>query len=88
MEKNGFVSKVHFRQRAGLPLTAAQAKSNAARSTVCSAVETVSAAQKHGFGLFIRTIGTARAIMKICPGNIHSLQRHAMIWPKMRPIAA
>jgi transposase-like protein len=41
MEKNGFVSKVHFHRRKGSPLTAAQAKANAARSKVRSAVETI-----------------------------------------------
>jgi len=51
MEKNGFVSKVHFRRRAGSPLTEPRAKANAARSKLRSAVETVFAAQKHRFGL-------------------------------------
>jgi hypothetical protein len=34
-----------------------QAKANAARSKVRSAIETVFAAQKHRFGLFVRTLG-------------------------------
>ena len=70
MAKNGFVSKVHFRRRAGVALTASQAKANAARSKVRSAVETVFAAQKHRFGLFVRTIGVARAKVKIGLANI------------------
>jgi hypothetical protein len=53
IEKNGFMSKVDFRQRDGL-LTVAHAKANAARSKVRSAVETVFVAQKHRFPLFVR----------------------------------
>ncbi len=70
MERSGFMSKVHFRRRAGVGLTASQAKANAARSRVRSAVETVFAAQKHRFGLFVRTIGVARATVKIGLANI------------------
>ncbi len=84
MEKNGFVSKVHFRQRAGVALTAAQAKANAARSRVRSAVETVFAAQKHRFGLFVRTIGIARAKAKIGLANTaYNVTR--LIWLKTGP---
>ena len=87
MEKNGFVSKVHFRRRAGSPLTAAQAKANAARSKVRSAVETVFAAQKHRFGLFVRTIGAARARVKIGLANIaYNVTR--FVWLTIRPAAA
>ena len=86
MAKNGFVSRVHFRRRAGAPLTAAQAKANAARSKVRSAVETVFAAQQHRFGLFIRSIGVTRARMKIGLANIaYNVTR--LIWLKTRPMA-
>lgn len=86
MGKNGFVSKVHFRRRAGVALTALQAKANAARSKVRSAVETVFAAQKHRFGLFVRTIGVARAKVKIGLANIaYNVTR--LIWLKTRPAA-
>ncbi len=86
MGKNGFVSKVHFRRRAGVALTALQAKANAARSKVRSAVETVFAAQKHRFGLFVRTIGVARAKVKIGLANIaYNVTR--FIWLKTRPAA-
>lgn len=87
MEKNGFVSKVHFRRRAGSPLTTAQAKANAARSKVRSAVETVFAAQKHRFHLFVRTIGATRARVKIGLANIaYNVTR--FIWLTNRPAAA
>jgi IS5 family transposase len=86
MAKNGFVSKVHFRRRAGVALTASQAKANAARSKVRSAVETVFAAQKHRFGLFVRTIGVARAKVKIGLANIaYNVTR--LIWLRTKTAA-
>lgn len=87
MERNGFVSKAHFRRRAGSPLTEPQAKANAARSKVRSAVETVFAAQKHRFGLFVRTIGATRASVKIGLANIaYNVTR--FIWLRTRPMPA
>src|SRR5829696_8023167 len=52
---------------------------NAARSKVRSAVETVFAAQKHRFGLFVRTIGLARATMKIGLANLTYNMRR-LVW--------
>jgi len=89
MEKNDFVSKVHFRRRKGSPLTAAQAKANATRSKARSAVavETVFAAQKHRFGLFVRNIGATRARVKIGLANIaYNVTR--FIWLMTQPMAA
>jgi hypothetical protein len=52
-------------------------------SKVRSAVETVFAAQKHRFGLFVRTIGATRARVKIGLPNIaYNVTR--MIWLKTR----
>jgi hypothetical protein len=45
-------------------------KANAARSKVRSAIEYVFAAEKHRFGLFVRTIGNARAKLKIGMVNL------------------
>ena len=87
LERNGFVSKVHFRRRKGLTLTAAQAKANAARSKIRSAVEIVFAAQKHRFGLFVRTIGVVRARIKIGLANIADNFKR-LTWLKTRPVAA
>ncbi len=56
LERNGFTSKIHFRRRPGVGLTPSQRKANRARAQVRSAVEMVFAAQKHRFGLFVRTI--------------------------------
>jgi transposase, IS5 family len=68
-------------------LTAAQAKANAARSKVRSAIETVFAAQKHRFGLIGRTIGLARAKAKIGLSNIaYNFTR--LTWLQTRAAAA
>ena len=48
----------------------ADARANAARSAVSSAVEHVFAGQKHRMKLFIRTIGIERARIKIGMANL------------------
>ncbi len=70
MERHGFVSMVHFRKPKGRSMPAHHRKANAARSKVRSAIEHVFAAQKHRMGLFVRTIGVARAAMKIGMANL------------------
>jgi IS5 family transposase len=85
--RNGFVSKVHFRRRPGSALSPSQAKANAARAKVRSAVETVFAAQKHGFGLVIRTIGLARASVKIGLANLTYNMRR-LVWIETRGVPA
>ncbi|MEO1725158.1 MAG: transposase [Pseudomonadota bacterium] len=66
----GPVSKVHFRRAPGNPLPANRQKANAARSKVRSGIEHVFAGQKHRMDLFARTIGIARARIKICTANL------------------
>lgn len=70
MAKRGRVSMVHFRKPKGRPLPARHAKANAARSAVRSAVEHVFAGQKHRMKLFVRTVGIARAKVKIGMANL------------------
>ena len=62
--------RVYFRNPKGRPLRAQHAKANAARSAVRSAVEHVFAGQKHRMKLFVRTIGLARARVKIGMANL------------------
>ncbi|MGK2921763.1 MAG: IS5 family transposase [Methyloceanibacter sp.] len=77
IEAAGLVSKVHFRRSPGKPLPPARQKANAARSRMRSAVEHVFADQKHRMGLFVRTIGLARARTKIGLANIaYNLRRY------------
>lgn len=70
LARQGRRSHIHFRRRVGRDLTPPQRKVNRARSRIRSAVETVFAAQKDRFGLFVRTIGLARARTKIGLANL------------------
>lgn len=70
MAKRRLISMVHFRKPKGRPLPGHHAKANAARSTVRSAVEHVFAGQKHRMKLFVRTVGLARAKVKIGMANL------------------
>lgn len=63
------------------------ARANAKRSVVRSAVEHVFAGQKHRMGLVVRTIGIARARIKIGTANLaYKFQRLA--WLKGRIASA
>nr|WP_264045133.1 transposase [Methylobacterium sp. FF17] len=87
LAKHGRRSKIHFRRQPGHDLTPAQREANRARSKVRSAVETVFAGHKHRFGLFVRTIGLARARTKIGLTNLaYNLKR--FLWLEARPVAA
>ena len=72
----GLVSRVHFRKPRGKPMPEPRARANAARSRERAGVEHVFADQKHRMGLFIRTIGIARARTKIGLANIACNLRH------------
>jgi IS5 family transposase len=63
-------SRIHRRKPAGGPMPQATARANAKKSSVRAAVEHVFAHQKVRFGLFIRTIGLARAEAKLTLANI------------------
>ena len=64
-----FKRNIHQRRMPRRPLPEQIARTNARRSAVRSAVEHVFAGQKHRMGLFIRTIGIARARIKIGMAN-------------------
>ena len=64
------VSRIHRRKPAGKPMPQNIARANAAKSSIRAAVEHVFAHQKNRFGLFIRTIGIARAEAKLILANI------------------
>jgi transcriptional regulator with XRE-family HTH domain len=65
----------------------ATARANARKSAVRSAVEHVLARQKGPMGLFVRTIGIARAKTKIGLANlVYNMQR--TVWLAARPAAA
>lgn len=64
------VSHIHRRKPAGKPMPQNIARANAAKSSIRAVVEHVFAHQKNRFGLFIRTIGIARAEAKLILANI------------------
>jgi len=63
-------SRIHRRKPAGKPMPLATARANARKSSIRARVEHVFAHQKTRFGLFIRTIGLARAEAKLTLANL------------------
>jgi IS5 family transposase len=70
LAKNGFVSRIHRKKPPGKPMPETTRRANAIKSKVRSGVEHVFAAQKDKMDLFIRTIGLARAAVKIGMANL------------------
>ena len=64
------VSRIHRRKPAGRPMPKHIARANAGKSSIRAAIEHVFAHQKNRFGLFINTIGLARAEAKLILANI------------------
>jgi IS5 family transposase len=86
LARHGLRSKIHFRRKPGFDLTASERRANRARSAVRSAVETVFAAQKHRFGLVVRTIGISRAATKIGLANLaYNIKRFIWIEGRTAP---
>jgi transposase, IS5 family len=70
MERHGFRSQVHQRKPKGRPMPPHIRRGNASRSSVRAAIEHVFAHQKGPMALCIRTIGIARARVKIGLANL------------------
>ena len=71
----------------GRPMPPHMARGNATRARVRSRVEHVFAAEKHGMGLLVRTIGLLRAAAKITLANLaYNMRRLA--WIQGRPVPA
>lgn len=82
--KNGFVSHIHTKKPKGKRMSVRASKANGRRSRVRAFVEHVFARQKGPMGLFIRTIGIARATTKIGMANlVYNMQRY--VWLEGRP---
>jgi IS5 family transposase len=87
LERRGLTERMPFRRPPRRHLSAQRAKANAARARIRSAVEHAFAAQKHRVGLFVRTVGSARARMKIGLANLaYNFTRLA--WLSTRPAPA
>jgi IS5 family transposase len=67
---NGFRSRIHRKKPPGKPMARNIARANGEKSKVRAAVEHVFARQKGPMGLVVRTIGLARARMKIGLANL------------------
>lgn len=83
MEKNGFRSQVHRKKPKGRPMPDAVRRANAIKSTVRSRVEHVFAEQKDRMGLFVRTIGIARARVKIGMANLVYNFKRLLFWRRI-----
>jgi transposase, IS5 family len=70
LANNGFTSKVHRKKPQGRPMPQRTARANARKSVVRARVEHVFAEQKDRMDLFVRTIGLARAELKIGMANL------------------
>jgi IS5 family transposase len=67
---NGFRSRIHRKKPPGKPMARNVARANGEKSKVRAAVEHVFARQKGPMGLVVRTIGLARARVKIGLANL------------------
>ncbi|GBF56648.1 hypothetical protein PbB2_00305 [Candidatus Phycosocius bacilliformis] len=65
LKANMLKSRVHRRKPKGKPMPEHMARANAAKSAIRARVEHVFAHQKNRYGLFIQTIGFARAQAKL-----------------------
>ena len=79
LAQRGFVSHIHRKKPPGRPMPRNVARANGAKSKVRSAVEHVFAGQKGPMGLIVRTVGLARAAVKIGLANLVYNMRRA-VW--------
>ena len=70
LAKSMLTSQIHRRKPAGKPMSKATSRANAKKSSIRARVEHVFAHQKNRYGLFIRTIGIARAETKLTLANL------------------
>ena len=85
---SGLRSQIHRKKPAGRPMARNVARANNARSKVRAGVEHVFARQKGPMGLVVRTIGLARATVKIGLANIAYNMRRAVWLTTKRRVAA
>jgi IS5 family transposase len=79
LAKNALVSRIHRKKPKGKPMPVNVARANGIKSKVRAAVEHVFARQKGPMGLVVRTIGIARATVKIGLANITYNMKRA-VW--------
>ena len=85
---SGLRSQIHRKKAAGRPMAKNIARANNARSKIRAAVEHVFARQKGPMAMVVRTIGLARATVKIGLANI-AYNMHRAVWlTAQRPVCA
>jgi IS5 family transposase len=82
---SGLRSQIHHKKPPGRPMPGNVARANGARSKVRAGVEHVFAHQKGPMGLVVRTIGLARATVKIGLANLAYNMRRAVWLTANRP---
>ena len=87
LASRGLVSRIHRKKPAARTMPARTRRANARKSAVRSAVEHVFARQKGPMGLVVRTIGIARARVKIGLANLAYNIKH-LVWLSSRPAPA
>ncbi len=85
--KAGRRSMIHFRRPRGRPMPGPHRRANRARSRVRAAVEHVFAEHKARMGLVVRTVGLARARVKIGLANLAYNMRR-LVWLDAHTAAA
>lgn len=86
LERGMFKSHIHQKKPPRRPMPERTARANQKRSAIRSAVEHVFAGQKHRMGLIVRTIGIARARIKIGMANLaYNFQRLAWLEGRTAP---
>ena len=77
-------SHIHRKKPTGRPMPPRTARANAQKSAVRAPIEHVFAEQKARMGLFVRTIGLARATTKIGLANlVYNMRR--LLWLDRQP---
>jgi transposase, IS5 family len=84
---HGLRSRIHRKKPKGKPMPANTARANGRKSKVRAAVEHVFAHEKGSMGLIVRTIGIARARVKIGLANLVYNMKRAL-WLTGRPAPA
>jgi transposase, IS5 family len=81
---NGFVSRIHRKKPPGKPMPRNVARANGRKSKIRAAVEHVFARQKGPMALVVRTIGLARATVKIGLANL-AYNMNRAVWLHRSP---
>ena len=87
LAERSLVSRLHRKKPRGRPMPARTRRANARKSAVRAAIEHVFAHRKGPMGLVVRTIGMARARVKIGPANLaYNMRRYVWLNGRAAPL--